>query len=149
MSPEQKRKFNTATGIGFFVSGLVAWSMAVYFGMTPNPPKPAPVSNRAEVDMQSCVRAIQRIGFSEVSIKGSEIVAFERLGQDPKAQLERATLASLVCKLETKFFCMGESCARPGVTLISQAPTPAVSSVESTLPKPPTDARAGVTNSTP
>lgn len=134
MSPEQKRKFNTAMGSLFLVAGLVGWGLTVYFAVTPNPPKPAPTFVHAVVDLPSCAQTLQRLGYSETRIDNKDVVAFEAMSSDPKEQLDRATLAANVCKLEMKSFCMGEGCARPGLTLTLQMPQ-AMRTAQDTLPK--------------
>lgn len=118
MSPEQKRKFNTAFGGIFFASGLAAWALAAYFAVTPNPPKPAPTFAGAVVDLNSCSRALRNLGYPDVTVEKNDVTAREPLSADPKAQLDRATIGATMCKLEMKSFCMGEACTHPGVTLV-------------------------------
>jgi hypothetical protein len=122
MSPEQKRKFNTAFGGFFFASGLAAWALAGYFAFTPNPPKPAPSFAGTVVDLNSCSRALRNLGYPDVTVEKDDITAHEPLTADPKAQLDRATIGATMCKLEMKSFCMGEACMHPGVTLVVTKP---------------------------
>jgi hypothetical protein len=122
MSPEQKRKFNTAAGSAFIAIGLFAWGLTAYFAMTPSEARPAPTYGGAVVDLQSCAGTLRSLGYRDVAIKGDDIIVFEELSDAPKEQLERATLAATVCKLEMKSFCMGEACARPGMALTIARP---------------------------
>lgn len=117
MSPEQKRKFNSVFGGVFMASGLVAWGLTAWFAITPNPPKPAPVINAATIDMASCSQSLIRLGY-QTTVKDKEVTAFEQLMADPKDQLQRATVASTLCRLPLKSFCMGEGCDKPGVTIV-------------------------------
>lgn len=116
MSPEQKRKFNTAAGGGFLAIGLFAWGLTAYFAFTPNPPKPVPVAAASKIDLASCRSLLTNLGYS-ASVVGAEVTAFEELGTDPRHQLERASLATTACKLPLKSFCMGEGCERTGINL--------------------------------
>jgi len=125
MSPEQKRKFNTAFGGFFFLSGLVAWGLAAYFAVTPNPPKPAPTVASTVVDLNSCATALRNLGYTDVTVEKNDVTAREPLSADPKAQLGRATIGATMCKLEMKSFCMGEACTHPGVTLVVTNPAAA------------------------
>ncbi|WP_150126667.1 hypothetical protein [Burkholderia cenocepacia] len=125
MSPEQKRKFNTAFGGFFFASGIAAWALAAYFAFTPNPPKPAPSFAGTVVDLNSCSRALRNLGYPDVTVEKDEITAHEPMGADPKGQLDRATIGATMCKLEMKSFCMGEACTHPGVTLVVTKPASA------------------------
>jgi len=122
MSPEQKRKFNTLFGTVFLVSGIFAWGLAAYYAKTPNEPQPAPVIGAKTVDLQSCATTLRSLGYPEVSVQKNDVIAHESLSMDPKAQLEKASIAATVCKLEVKYFCIGESCPQPGITIISTAP---------------------------
>ncbi|MNR71673.1 hypothetical protein D3C71_23040 [compost metagenome] len=122
MSPEQKRKFNTLFGSVFLASGVLAWGLAAYYAFTPNPPRPAPVYADNVVDLQSCARTLRTLGYPEVSVQKDDVIANEALGGDAKAQMERATLAATVCKLELKYFCIGESCPQPGITVVTTKP---------------------------
>lgn len=147
MSPEQKRKFNTAFGGFFFLSGLLAWGLAAYFAVTPNPPKPAPTVAGTVVDLNSCSRALRSLGYTDVAVEKNDVIAREPLSSDPKAQLERATIGGTMCKLEMKAFCMGEACVHPGVTLVVGKPAgrgqDAVESVNAVTPPAPASAASG------
>ncbi len=121
MSPEQRRKFNTAAGGLFIGAGVVAWALAVYFAVTPNPPKPAPTAGTALVDLGSCRSALSVLGY-QATLKGDEIEAFEPMGADPKDQLERASVATTMCKLQMKTFCVGEGCEKPGLSFTLARP---------------------------
>ncbi|KWT98296.1 MULTISPECIES: hypothetical protein [unclassified Variovorax] len=122
MSPEQKRKFNTAAGSTFIAIGVFAWALTSYFAVTPSQARPAPTYSGAVVDLQSCAGTLRSLGYRDVAMKGDDIIIFEELSDAPKEQLERATLAATVCKLEMKSFCMGEACARPGMSLTVARP---------------------------
>lgn len=117
MTPEQKRKFNTVFGSVFLVGGFAAWALTAYFAVTPNPPRPFPVLNSASVDLASCRSALGALGY-QATMKDRDVIAFEPLSDNPKQQLERASLAASVCKLPLKSFCMGEGCEQPGVTVV-------------------------------
>lgn len=115
MSPEQKRKFNTVFGSIFLAGAAVAWGLAVYFAITPAPPKPAPVHREATVGLGSCQMVLQSMGY-QVSIVNNEVQAYEPLSEDPQRQLEESTAAVHVCRMSLKEFCMGTGCARPGLS---------------------------------
>ncbi len=121
MSPEQRRKFNTAAGGLFIGAGVIAWALAAYFAVTPNPPKPVPVAGGAVVDIGSCRSALSVLGY-QANLKGEEVEAFEPLGTDPKTQLDRASVATTMCKLQLKTFCMGEGCEKPGLSFTLARP---------------------------
>ena len=123
MSPEQKRKFNTLFGGVFIATGVLAWGLTTYFALTPNPPKPAPVIGTATIDLPSCRTVLASLGY-DAAVTDGTVVAHEALSANPKEQLQKATLASTVCKLPMKSFCMGEGCPRPGLTIVV-APTEA------------------------
>lgn len=121
MSPEQKRKFNTVFGSVFMATGVFAWALTAYFAVTPNPKRPAPVVRSLSIDLPSCQKTLISLGY-EATIKNKDVTAHEMLSAtDPKGQLDRATIASTVCRLPMKSFCMGEGCERPGVTLVVTA----------------------------
>ena len=121
MSPEQKRKFNTVFGGVFMVTGIFAWALTAYFAVTPNPPKPAPVVSGVTIDLASCQSSLRTLGYT-VTMKDKDITAHEELSiPDPKAQLDRATVAATVCRLPMKSFCMGTGCEKPGVTIVVSA----------------------------
>jgi hypothetical protein len=124
MSPEQKRKFNSAFGTFFLVSGIAAWGLATYFAVTPNPPKPAPVFGGTTVDLRSCASTLRTLGYLDVDVQKNEVTAHEALSQNPHEQLDRATLAASVCHLEMKYFCIGEACPKPGLTIVSASMAP-------------------------
>jgi len=121
MSPEQKRKFNTTFGGVFLATGIFAWALTAYFAVTPNPPKPAPVASGVTIDLASCQNSLRALGYA-VTMKDKDITAHEALSlEDPKTQLDRATVAATVCRLPMKTFCMGQGCEKPGVTLVVSA----------------------------
>ena len=152
MSPEQKRKFNTAFGGFFFLSGLLAWGLAAYFAVTPNPPKPAPTVAGTVVDLNSCSRALRNLGYTDVTVEKNDVTAREPLSSDPKAQLERATIGATMCKMEMKSFCMGEACTHPGVTLVVTKPVAARSANDAGdmagATAPPTSAASAASGTT-
>jgi hypothetical protein len=147
MSPEQKRKFNTVFGGVFMVTGIFAWALTAYFAVTPNPPKPAPVMAGATIDLASCQNSLRALGYA-VTMKDKDITAHETLSlDDPKAQLDRATVAATVCRLPMKTFCMGQGCEKAGVTIVvsaeesggrpaSSAPVAAAASATASTAKP-------------
>lgn len=116
MTPEQKRKFNTSFGTVFMTFGVLAWGLAAYYAFTPNPPKPAPAIMAPSVDLNSCRNALSSLGFM-VSVSGDDITAFQAIGENPREQLERTSVAALICKLPVKEFCMGEGCEKPGISI--------------------------------
>lgn len=121
MTPEQKRKFNTVFGGIFLGTGIVAWMLTVYFAVSPNAPAPAPVLSAPSVSLTSCRDALSQLGY-QVTLKEPDVTAFEPLSADPKEQLDRASVAALVCKIPMKSFCMGEGCEQPGLTLVLRKP---------------------------
>lgn len=110
MTPIAQQKFNTAVGIGFLVLGTLAWGFGVFFALVPNEEKPAPVVAAPVVDINSCMRALQDLGYSASVNATQEVIAFEALSDEPLKQLERASLATTVCKLPLQSFCIGEGC---------------------------------------
>lgn len=102
-------------------TGIVAWLLAVYFAAVPAQPAPHPVIGTPSVDVNSCRTALTQMGFS-ATVKGNEITAFEALSSEPRLQLEKASVAAVLCKIPMKSFCMGEGCAQPGMTLVLQKP---------------------------
>lgn len=143
MTPEQKRKYNTVMG-GFLLSvGIVAWMTTVYFAVAPAKPKPAPMNAAPTVDMNSCRSALAQLGYS-ATITGNEVKAYEPLTADPQAQLEKASIATLICKVNLQEFCIGTGCAQPGVTLVLRRTTEGNEQVgpkkpEVKAPSPPRD----------
>lgn len=121
MTPEQQRKYNTIFGSVFLGVGVVAWLLTAYFAVTPNTPRPFPVLNAPSIDLPSCRNALSTLGY-QVSVTGNDVTAFEALTDNPKQQLERATLAASICKIPLKSFCMGEGCEQPGVTIVVSRP---------------------------
>ncbi len=121
MTPEQKRKFNTVFGGVFLGTGIVAWMLTMYFAVSPNEPAPAPVIGAPSVNMTSCRDALAQLGYN-ATLKDQDVTAFEALSTDPKDQLDRATVAALVCKVPMKSFCMGDGCDQPGITLVLRKP---------------------------
>lgn len=119
MSPEHNRKFNLAAGSFFLVMGLAGWGMAVYYGITPNAPKPHPVTVEAKVDLNACRAVLSGLGYQASIPVGKERVrAYEAFSEnvDAKAMLDKATMAIGVCKMKLDTFCVGEGCESPGVT---------------------------------
>ncbi len=121
MTPEQSRKFNTAFGGLFIGAGVLAWMLAIYFAVAPNEPAPAPVMVSSSIDLGSCRNTLAELGYTATMQDGS-VTAYEPLTTDPQAQLNRATVAALVCKIPMKSFCMGEGCEQPGLTLVLRKP---------------------------
>lgn len=121
MTPEQQKKFNTTFGGIFLSVGIIAWLLTFYFAMTPNAPAPAPMVAAPSVDLESCRAALGQMGFS-ASVKDREVTAFQSLGESPKNQLETASIATLMCKLPLKSFCMGDGCDQPGLTIVMRKP---------------------------
>lgn len=117
MSPEQQRKSNTVLGGVFLGTGVVAWIMAMFFAVVPNPPVPAPSHEAAKVDLNSCKTALGELGYV-ATIEGPRIRIFEPLTSSPKDQLEKASIAANMCRLTMKEFCMGTSCQNPGLTMV-------------------------------
>ena len=119
MSPEHNRKFNLAAGSFFLVMGLLGWGMAVYYGITPNAPKPHPVTVEEKVDLNACRAVLSGLGYQASIPVGKERVrAYEAFSEngDAKAMLDKATMAIGVCKMKLDTFCVGEGCESPGVT---------------------------------
>ena len=110
MSPEQKRKFNTLFGSLFLASGIIAWGLSAYYAVTPNDPQPTPVIGAKHIDLQSCATTLRSLGYPEVSVQKNDVIAHEALSADPQGQLEM------------KYFCIGESCPQPGITIVTTAP---------------------------
>lgn len=121
MTPEQKRKFNTTAGSIFIALGLIAWGMTMYYAFVPNPPMPTQAHNAPVVDINSCASTLNTWGYQTKIIDG-EISIFEQLTTFPEQQLDKATMAIAVCKLDLKTFCMGEGCEEPGVSFTLQKP---------------------------
>lgn len=121
MTPEQKRKFNTVFGGIFLGVGIVAWMLTVYFAVSPNEPAPAPVAGAPSVNLASCRDALAQLGF-QATLKDQDLTAYEPLSANPKDQLDRASIAALVCKIPLKSFCMGDGCEQPGMTLVLRKP---------------------------
>ena len=152
MSPEQKRKFNTVFGSVFLVTASVAWGLTAYFAFTPAPPKPAPVHREPVVDLGSCQKALQALGY-QVSIVNSEVLVYEPLEpllEGNQRQLEKSTAAVSVCHLNLKEFCMGEGCDRPGLNFTLARPqaqtasaSAAVASTQPSSSNSATPAQAG------
>lgn len=117
MSPEQQRKSNTVLGGVFLGTGAVAWILALFFAVVPNPPVPTPVSGASKVDLSSCRAALTELGYT-ATLEGPRIRLFEPLTASPKEQLEKASIAATVCKLQMKEFCMGTTCQNPGLSMI-------------------------------
>jgi hypothetical protein len=123
MSPEKKRQFNTVFGGLFLLGAALGWGLAVYFALTPAPPRPAPVVRESPVNLASCSALLQALGY-QASIVGNNVMAFEPLSRDPRRQLERSSLVVTACRLALSEFCMGEGCTRPGVSFTLARPTP-------------------------
>jgi hypothetical protein len=142
VTPEGKRRFNTLMGSGFLVLGVTAWALTVYFGLTPAPAKPHPVSLAPTVDLNSCRSLLQRLGYS-ATVQKNEVTARQFELADPPGQLEQATLAIAACKLPLKTFCMGTDCDGTGLTFTlstvadSLAPAPTHDATPPTPPKRP------------
>lgn len=123
MSPEQKRKFNTFFGSLFLISGLAAWGLSSYYAVTPNAPMPAPVSGAKIIDLKSCEVTLKSLGYTKVSVKKSDVIAHEAMSSNPQEQLYKASIASTVCKLDMKYFCIGGGCPQQGLTIILTSPS--------------------------
>lgn len=122
MNPEKQRSYNTVFGGIFLSVGILAWLGAIFFAVFPNEPAPAPVKAQAPIDMDSCRAALSTLGYSASIENKVQIKAYEALSNDPKEQLEKASLAAVICKVPMREFCMGSGCPRPGVTLTLTAP---------------------------
>jgi len=121
MTPQQRKTFNTLFGTLLLSVGLVSWGLTAYFAVTPQEPAPAPVASRAPVDLGSCRNALAELGYSAVVQQG-KVEATTPLTGNPQEQLERASVAVLVCQLELESFCMGEGCDNPGVNFVLKQP---------------------------
>lgn len=144
MTPEQTRKFNTAFGGLFIGAGVLAWMLAVYFSVAPNEPAPAPVVVNSSIDLGSCRNTLAELGYT-ANVQDGSVTAYEPLTADPQAQLNRATVAALVCRIPMKSFCMGEGCEQPGLTLVLRKPmdrSTAEKALEAAKPAPAKDAAA-------
>lgn len=131
MNPEQQRKYNTIFGGLFLGLGIITWLLAVFFAVVPNAEAPTPVTGNTSIDLQSCRTALGQLGYSaNVAANKSDVTAYEPFGSDPKAQLEKATVGVLVCKLSLQSFCMGEGCERPGISFTLRKPVEAKRTVE-------------------
>lgn len=133
MTPDQQRKFNTAFGGIFIAGGFICLAMALWFAIKPNDPAPHPVLGGTTIDLQSCRKAVQDLGFV-AQLKGQDVTAHQALSDDPQAQLERASTAILVCKLPLHSFCMGQGCEQPGLSFTVRKP------VELKIDAPPPEA---------
>lgn len=118
MSPQSQQKFNTLTGSLLLVLGLFAWGTAVFYALVPNKEVPPPVITAPQVDLTSCTRALVDLGYqASVNSTTKAVEAFERIGDDPERQLEKASLGVKVCGLQLQTFCAGEGCTpRPGIS---------------------------------
>lgn len=116
MTPEQRKNFNTIFGTLLLATGLVAWGLTAYFAFTPNEAKPAATAAvRAPVDLGSCRNALAELGYS-ASVQQGKIQASTPLTDNPREQMEKASTAVLLCKLDMESFCIGEGCEIPGVS---------------------------------
>lgn len=138
MTPQSQQKFNTLTGSLLLVLGLFAWGTAVFYALVPNKEVPPPVITAPLVDQQSCVRALVDLGYqASVNNTTKAVEAFERIGDDPERQLEKASLGVKVCGLQLQAFCAGEGCTpRPGIsfTLVEPMPEPDKKQAEAAKP---------------
>jgi hypothetical protein len=132
MSPEQKRKFNTGVGSIFLGLGAIGWGLTAYYALVPNPPAAPMIAEAPKVDIASCRAALDSWGYQATQVKDT-VLAFENLAPNPQLQLDKATMAVVVCKLPLKSFCMGEGCETPGLSFSLQGGT------ESKLAKPSSD----------
>lgn len=118
MTPVQQQNFNTLCGTILLVLGIIAWGSAAYFGVVPRVKVP-PIHAQSYTDLPSCQMALMELGYSVVEHSG-EIMVHEELGESPQEQLEKASVAVSLCRLELQSFCMGDACEKPGLTMVLQ-----------------------------
>lgn len=123
MTPLYQQRFNTVVGGVLIGLGVLAWATAVFFAVVPNAPAPAPVINTPIVDLQSCRSALVSLGLRATVRNQVEVVVQEDISAQFEEQLERASLASVVCKLPMQSFCMGAGCTpAPGMHMVLSHP---------------------------
>lgn len=123
MTPLYQQRFNTIVGGVLIGLGVLAWATSVFFAVVPNAPAPAPVIASPIVDLQSCRSALVSLGLKATVRNNVEVVIQEEISPQFEEQLERASLASVVCKLPMQSFCMGAGCTpSPGMHMVLAPP---------------------------
>lgn len=120
MNQSTESKNHRAYGALMLVFAGLAWAGAVYFAMVPKKELPPPVQ-ASQVDVGSCKAALSELGYSVIE-RGDDLSLSEALSPFPQQQLEKASLAAVLCKTEMRSFCMGEGCERQGLVLTLKKP---------------------------
>lgn len=157
MTPESKKKFNTAAGSLFLALGLLGYGMALYYAVTPS--KAVTHAGRAadvKVSDMACRRVVQRMGgFSEkVTPRGVEVRAPLPSGESADVQahslLYAASLIPKLCQRDITYFCLGPGCKEgPGLFMRlaplegAAAPVTLNPTARASAPRPGLAARVG------
>ena len=110
------KSFNLTVTAFFSLIGVACLGMAVHHAFVPMPEKQAEFVE-IPVDMDGCIVALQKLGFS-AKTQNTSIVAQAYSLDNAQEVLDKASLGIAACRIPLASFCAGEGCETPGVSFV-------------------------------
>ncbi|MBC8738481.1 hypothetical protein F6X40_17030 [Paraburkholderia sp. UCT31] len=115
MTPQALKTANTAAAVLFVLAGFSCFGMAGYLALTKPPAKESKYVQRIP-DKKGCKDALAAQGFHATEGADGKVIfaSVTGLKDEPKRQLQEATMAIAMCHMPLKSFCMGLTCVKAG-----------------------------------